>query len=86
MFSVGLGEIVLVGIVGVLVLKPAQMMDAVKTCRGLLREFREWRAKFDADQIRQEKEAALAQRIAEAAKVSDVSDLLQDKHDEPQRQ
>lgn len=81
MFSVGFAEILVVAIVAVLVLKPAQMVDAVKMCRGMMREWRAWRARFDAEQVQLEKEHALAERTARAAKVSDVSDLLDKKNE-----
>ena len=77
MFSVGLGEILVVLIVAVLVLKPEQMVDALKTFRSLRLQWRSWRAQFDAEQVRLEKEHDLAVRTAIAAKVSDVSDLLE---------
>lgn len=82
MLSVGLGEIIVVLIVSVLVLKPEQMVDALKMFRSLRSQWRSWRAQFDAEQIRIEKEQDLARRTAIAAKVSDVSDLLpSEKHD-----
>lgn len=77
MFSVGMAEVLVVIIVAVLVLKPEQMVDAMNMCRGMMREWRAWRARFDAEQVRLEKEHALAERIARAAAVSDVSDLLE---------
>ena len=77
MFSVGFAEIIVVVIVAVLVLKPEQMVNALQMCRSLMREWRTWRAQFDAEQLRLEKEYALAERTARAAKVSDVSDLLE---------
>lgn len=76
MFSVGLGEIVIVLVVAVVVLKPEQMVDALKTFRSLRMQWRTWRAQFDAEQIRLEKEQDLAIRTAIAAKVSDVADLV----------
>ncbi|MFI4956565.1 MAG: hypothetical protein ACHQAX_05100 [Gammaproteobacteria bacterium] len=76
MFSVGFAEILVVVIVAVVVLKPEQMVDALKTFRSLRLQWRSWRAQFDAEQIRLEKEHDLAVRTAVAAKVSDVSDLI----------
>ncbi len=79
MFSVGFSEIVMVLVVTVLALKPEQMLQATKMCRKLWVDWCAWRAKFDAEQLRIEKERQLAERIKAAAGVSDVSDLLSQK-------
>lgn len=76
MFSVGFGEILVVLIVAVLVLKPEQMVDTFKMFRSLRAQWHTWRSQYDADQQRLQKEQELAARTALAAKVSDVSDLL----------
>ncbi len=81
MLSVGLSEIVMVVIVSVLALKPAQMIDAVKMCRSLWVDWCRWRAGFETKQLQMEKEEALAKRTALAASVSDVSDLLDKNHE-----
>jgi hypothetical protein len=76
MFSVGLSEVIVVCVVAVLALKPEQMIHATKMCRKLWADWNAWRASFDVEQLRLEKERALAERIANASTVSDVSDLL----------
>jgi hypothetical protein len=76
MLSIGLSEILLVIVVAIVALKPQQMIESVKMFRTLWADWTRWRAGFEATQLKAEKETELLKRTLLAAKVSDVSDLL----------
>lgn len=76
MFSIGLGEILLCLLVGVLALKPAQWATLWVNMRRLHRDIQAWRDSLHAETAKEVREQALQERITKAAAVSDVSDLL----------
>lgn len=76
--SVGLSELILVIIIAVLVLKPAQMVSAWMQVKRALFKVRTYTNSLEQEYLQAQKQQALSDRIAQAAKVSDVSDLMKD--------
>lgn len=76
--SVGLSELILVIIIAVLVLKPDQMVSAWMQVKRALFKVRTYTHSLEQEYLQAQKQQALADRIAQAAKVSDVSDLMKD--------
>lgn len=74
--TIGLSELILVLVIAVLVLKPAQMVSAFMQIKRALFKVRSYGHALEAEYLQTQKEQALAARIKQAAKVSDVSDLL----------
>ena len=79
--SIGLSELIVVVIIAVLVLKPEQMVSAWMQVKRALFKVRTYTNTLEQEYIQAQKELALTQRIAQAAKVSDVTDLM--KNHEP---
>lgn len=76
--SIGLSELVLVIIIAVLVLKPEQMVSAWMQVKRTLFKVRTYTNTLEQEYLQAQKHKALSDRIAQAAKVSDVSDLMND--------
>lgn len=76
--SVGLSELILVIIIAVLVLKPEQMISAWMQAKRALFKVRTYTNSLEQEYNQAQKQQALSDRIAQAAKVSDVSDLMND--------
>lgn len=76
--SIGLSELVLIVIIAVLVLKPEQMVSAWLQVKRSLFKVRTYTNALEQEYLQSQKQKALSERIAQAAKVSDVSDLMND--------
>lgn len=84
--SIGFFELLLIALVAVLALKPAQLKQSIQTFRRSLLKLRQYTSQLEQDILAEEKQSELQRRIEAASKVSDVSDLLPGPHDESQRQ
>lgn len=76
MLSIGFFEIMLLLVLALFVLKPAQLASTAKLFGRLLFKVRSYTSELEHNYLNQEKELELQQRIENAAKVSDVSDLV----------
>ncbi len=76
MFSIGFFEILLVLVLALFLLKPEQWANTAKLFGRLLFKVRSYTSELEQHYINQEKELELQKRIENAAKVSDVSDLM----------
>lgn len=76
--TIGVSELILVIIIAVLVLKPEQMGSAWLQVKRALFKVRQYTNTLEQEYIQEQKQKKLADRIAQAAKVSDVSDLMND--------
>jgi Sec-independent protein translocase protein TatA len=76
--SIGVSELILVIVIAVLVLKPTQMVSAWLQCKRALFKVRTYTNTLEQEYLHTQKQQALSDRIAKAAKVSDVSDLMND--------
>jgi len=83
--SIGVFELVVVGVVAVLALKPEQLSSTIKSLRRGLLKVRQYTSSLEQELIAEEKHHQLQQRIQTASKVSDVSDLLPEPTDESPR-
>lgn len=86
MFGIGFFELVVVGIVAVLALKPEQLASTIKTIRGSVLKVRQYTSKLENDLLVEQQQDELATRIQAASKVSDLSDLISETQDEPRKQ
>ena len=76
MFSIGFFEILLILVLALFVLKPTQLASTAKQVGRFLFKVRAYTSELEQSYLNQEKELALQKRIENAAKVSDVSDLM----------
>lgn len=84
--GIGFFEIVVIVVVAVLALKPAQLANAIKTVRRTLLKVREYTSTLEKEIIYEEQQLDLQKRIEAASKVSDVSDLISESKDESSKQ
>jgi Sec-independent protein translocase protein TatA len=84
--SIGFFELLLIALVAVLALKPAQLKQSIQTFRRSLLKVRQYTSQLEQEILAEEKQIALQHRIEAASKVSDVSDLLPGPSDESKRQ
>ncbi len=76
MLSIGFFEILLLLVLGLFVLKPEQLANTARSLGKLLFKVRAYTSDLEHSYLKQEKELELEKRIENAAKVSDVSDLI----------
>jgi len=76
MFGFSLGELLVILVVALIVLGPKELPHAIRKAGVFYAKVRQWLAKINAQAEEQLQLEDLQNRISQAAKTSDVSDLL----------
>lgn len=74
--SIGFFELLMIALVTLLALKPAQLAKLMSTLRSTLLKIRQYTGSLEQSILAEEQQRELQRRIEAASKVSDVSDLL----------